>query len=352
MKVLALIPARSGSKSIADKNIRPLAGLPLLAHSIQHGLQAQSVSRVMVSTDSDKYATIARAHGAEVPFLRPAEHAGDDATDLQVFQHALAWLRQNDGWEPDICVHLRPTYPSRNPQDIDRAVAMLGAHPELDSVRSIVKAPETPYKMWFRADDGMLSPVIKDGPQEAWNMPRQKLPTVYLQNASIDVAWTRTILGQNSMTGSKIHGFILHDFFDIDTEDQWHAAEAHLLAARRQHHPVSASGRKVFCFDIDGVIASLTPKNDYSLAQPLTEHIELVNRLYEQGHEIILFTARGTVTGKDWSTVTETQLKSWGVKYSRLQFGKPAADFYVDDRFVTPQEIRRMLNDSTQENRP
>jgi CMP-N-acetylneuraminic acid synthetase len=350
MKVLALIPARSGSKSIPDKNIRPLAGLPLIAHSIQHGLQAKSVSRVIVSTDSEQYASIAKAHGAEVPFLRPEEFARDDSTDLQVFQHALNWLREHEGWTPDLCVHLRPTHPSRDPEDIDRAVRLLTAHSDLDSVRSVVCAPETPYKMWLRSADGMLSPIIKDGPPEAWNMPRQKLPTVYLQNASIDVAWTRTILEKNSMTGSRIHGFVLDHFFDIDTEEQWQAAESHLLAVRREGHPVAKGGHKVFCFDIDGVIASLTPKNDYALAQPLTEHIELINRLHAQGHEIILFTARGTVTGKDWKSVTESQLQAWGVKYHSLKFGKPAADFYIDDRFVTPQEIRRMLNQLVQEN--
>jgi len=112
---LALIPARSGSKSLPHKNVREFAGKPLLAHSIDHALAARTIGRVIVSTDSEHYAAIAREYGAETPFLRPAELATDHATDLVVFQHALAWLREHEDWEPDIVVHLRPTYPRRDP---------------------------------------------------------------------------------------------------------------------------------------------------------------------------------------------------------------------------------------------
>lgn len=349
MKTLALIPGRSGSKSIPNKNIRPLAGQPLIAHTIGHALKAKSVERVVVSTDSEQYAEIARAHGAEVPFLRPAEFATDDATDLQVFTHALGWFQEKEDWLPDICVHLRPTFPSRDPEDIDRAVAFLQAHPEIDSVRSVVPAPETPYKMWVRDQDGMLSTAMQNGPPEAWNMPRQQLPPVFLQNASIDVVRSSVILEQHSMTGKRIYGLVMTEMFDIDHESQWQAAENHLLNQRRKWDRVSGSSRRVYCFDIDGVIASLTHGNDYALAKPLTEHIALVNQLYNCGHDVVLFTARGTKTGKDWGDVTKGQLRAWGVKHTHLQFGKPAADFYVDDRMITIQEVRQQLAETTEE---
>lgn len=223
--VLALIPARSGSKSIPDKNVRPFAGKPLLAHSIDHALAARWIGRVIVSTDSERYAGISRAHGAETPFRRPAALAGDDATDLVVFEHALIWLEEHEGWRPEIVVHLRPTYPTRDPDDIDRIVEILVADPTLDSVRTVAPAPATPFKMWTRSEDGLLKPVIDRG-DEAYNLPRQVLPPVFLQNAAIDAVRTQVITEQRSMTGRRIFGYVTGHDFDIDTIDDLEAALA------------------------------------------------------------------------------------------------------------------------------
>lgn len=118
-EILAVIPARSGSKSVKDKNIRIMNGKPLLAHSIGHALQSELVNRVMVSTDSPLYQRIAQEYEAEAPFLRPAEISGDTSLDIEVFEHALRWLADNEGYRPDLCVHLRPTHPVRDPRDID-----------------------------------------------------------------------------------------------------------------------------------------------------------------------------------------------------------------------------------------
>lgn len=218
--VLALIPARSGSKSLPDKNVRELAGKPLIAHSICHALAARRVDRVIVSTDSARYAGVARRFGAEVPFLRPADLAADDSTDLVVFDHALDWLRDNEGWEPEILVHLRPTCPIRDPADIDRVVEILANDPDLDSVRSVAPAPATPWKMWTRGSDGLLAPVADLG-NEAWNRPRQSLPAAFLQNACIDAVRARVIRNQQSMTGRRIHGYVMAHHFDIDTDEDF-----------------------------------------------------------------------------------------------------------------------------------
>lgn len=236
-EILAVIPARSGSKSVTDKNIRPVAGKPLLAWSIEHALRSERITRVILSTDSEKYAGIGREYGAETPFLRPAQYATDTATDLEVFEHALKWLADNEGYRPDIVVQLRPTYPKRDPADIDRMIAMLEADPEADSVRSVAPAEEIPYKMWFLAQEGapgidgtgrqtgILSPIMKDIP-ECYNMPRQQLPKVYYQNACIDVTRPETILGKHSMTGDRILGYVMEENLDIDTEDELRAAES------------------------------------------------------------------------------------------------------------------------------
>ncbi len=216
MEILAIIPARSGSKSIKDKNIRKLNGKPMMAYSIEHALNSKTINRTIVSTDSIKYANLAKRSGAEVPFLRPESISGDLSTDLEVFLHALVWLRENEGYTPDICVHLRPTYPIRKVQDIDEMVKILIDNPNLDSVRSVSLSPETPFKMWFRDENGILSPVVKSKISEAYNQPRQFLPQTYLQNACIDIVRTSTILNKNSMTGDNIHGYLMEHNWDID----------------------------------------------------------------------------------------------------------------------------------------
>lgn len=235
--VLALIPARSGSKSLPHKNIRDFDGKPLLAHSILQALSAQRVDRVIVSTDSERYAEIARAFGAETPFLRPPELATDEATDLVVFQHCLDWLRDREGWCPDILVHLRPTYPRRDPTDIDRVVALLAADDDLDSVRSVAPATETPFKMWTRSVEGMLTPVVDLG-IEAYNNPRQSLPAVYLQNACIDAVRARVVREQQSMTGRRIYGYLMADNLDIDTFADFERART-LQRTEESPHPMN-----------------------------------------------------------------------------------------------------------------
>ncbi|MDT8406274.1 MAG: hypothetical protein RQ715_03385 [Methylococcales bacterium] len=336
MTVIAMIPARSGSKSVPDKNIRDFAGQPLMAHSIEQALAARHIDRVMVSTDSEHYAEIARKHGAETPFLRPDALATDEATDLAVFQHALGWLAENQDYHPDIVVHLRPTYPLRKPGDIDRVVDILMENPTLDSVRTVAPAPATPYKMWFRAENGLLSPVIDDG-HESYNRARQTLPETFLQNACIDAVRRTVILNQHSMTGQRIYGHLMAEDFDIDSHDDF-------LRADQQAKAFKDSAVKTFCFDIDGVIATLVPGNDYHQAKPHRDIIDAINRLYDAGHRIVLHTARGVMTGLDWSDVTTDQMAKWGVRYHQLSFGKPAADFYIDDRAINLTELFRITN--------
>src|SRR5512135_2255165 len=133
-EVLAVVPARGGSKAIPRKNVRDFAGYPLLAYSIAAGLQARMVTRTIVSTDDDEIAAVAREYGAEVPFMRPAELAADDTTDLPVFQHALHWLETNESYRPDMVVQLRPTSPIRPRDCVESALQELVNHPDADSV--------------------------------------------------------------------------------------------------------------------------------------------------------------------------------------------------------------------------
>jgi CMP-N-acetylneuraminic acid synthetase len=333
MEVLALIPARAGSKGLPHKNILSFCGKPLIAHSILQAKSCSAVTRVIVSTDSERYALIAREYGAETPFLRPADISGDHATDLQVFRHALEWLKREEGYEPEICVHLRPTHPNRRAEDIAAVIELLRAHSHWDSVRSVVPAPETPFKMWFLRQDGTLEPVVQCEIPDAHSVPRQLLPLAYLQNACVDGVRTRTILEMNSIAGTQIGAYVMREFHDIDTYAQLQAAATAFSGS------AGLPAGQTFCFDIDGVIASLTPGHQYELAEPLADNIQRINRLYDHDNRIVLFTARGSLTGKDWQGGTREQLARWGVKYHELRFGKPAADYYVDDQTLSLAEF-------------
>jgi CMP-N-acetylneuraminic acid synthetase len=228
METLAIIPARGGSKSIPHKNIRLLAGFPLIAYSIAAGRAAELVSRVIVSTDDAEIADVAREYGAQVPFLRPAEHAGDGTPDLPVFQHALQWLAANENYHPEIVVQLRPTSPFRRVWHIDQAVMRLIEHPEADAIRTVCTPFQNPFKMWRISPDGVMHPLIElSSIPEPFNMPRQALPEVYWQTGYVDAAWADTILAKNSMTGSRILPLVINpsEWIDIDSVDDWRRAE-------------------------------------------------------------------------------------------------------------------------------
>jgi N-acylneuraminate cytidylyltransferase len=233
-KVLALIPARGGSKSIPRKNIRSFAGHPLIAYSIAAGLAAELVTRVMVSTDDEEIAEVSRAYGAAVPFLRPAEYARDETPDLPVFRHALEWLAEHEGYEPEIVVQLRPTSPLRRVWHIDQAVARLIEHPEADAVRTVCVPFQNPFKMWRIGEDGLMRPLIQTGFKEPYNMPRQALPEVYWQTGYVDAAWADTILTKDSMTGERILPLVIDpgEWIDIDSPDDWLHAESLLESGK------------------------------------------------------------------------------------------------------------------------
>lgn len=229
VEVLAIIPARGGSKSIPRKNIRSLGGHPLIAYSIAAGLAAKSVTRLVVSTDDEEIATVARKYGAEVPFLRPAEYSQDQTPDLPVFRHALEWLGENESYRADIVVQLRPTSPFRRVSQINDAIHLLEAHPEADAVRTVCLPFQNPYKMWRIGKDGRMEPLGRElgVAIEPYNQPRQALPDVYWQTGYVDACRAGTILEKQSMTGDCILPLVIDpgDWIDIDSPDDWLRAE-------------------------------------------------------------------------------------------------------------------------------
>jgi N-acylneuraminate cytidylyltransferase len=232
VEVLALIPARGGSKRLPRKNLRLLGGKPLLVWTIEHALASRLITRTIVSTDDDEIAEVAARAGAEVPFRRPPELAGDASPDLDAFRHALVWLRDHDSYEPELLVHLRPTEPLRDPVVIDRAIEALAADSTADSLRAVVPARPTPYKMWLLEGDYLAPLLGVEGIAEPWNEQSTRLPEVWAQSGYVDVVRADVVLRQDSMTGSRIRAFPVHDAgIDIDTEADLARAEALLEEA-------------------------------------------------------------------------------------------------------------------------
>jgi N-acylneuraminate cytidylyltransferase len=263
--ILALIPARGGSKGIPRKNIRSFAGYPLIAWSIAAARQSEWVTRVIVSTDDEEIASVAREFGAETPFLRPAELAQDQTTDLPVFEHALKWLEENEGYRPEIVVQLRPTSPIRPKNMVDDAIRILMNHEDADCVRGVVPAGQNPFKMWrFNGDNKPLKPLLEvEGIAEPYNAPRQILPPVYWQTGHIDAIRTMTITRKNSLTGSVVYPLVIDPRYtvDIDTLTDWAKYEAlvyqggleMITPENRSRRPMPEKIELVI-FDFDGVV--------------------------------------------------------------------------------------------------
>ncbi len=223
MKVLAVIPARGGSKGIPRKNIHLLAGKPLITYTIEAALQSQYRLRVVVSTEDEKIAEVAQAAGAEVPFLRPAELARDDTPTFPVIQHALQWLEQHDDYQPELVVLLQPTSPLRGSEHIDQALELILSS-EADSVVSLCEAEHSPYWMKKVDAEGRVSPFIVT---EGEYTQRQALPKVYRLNGAIFVTRPEVIMRENRLLGDDTRAYIMDqgDSIDIDTELDFKLAE-------------------------------------------------------------------------------------------------------------------------------
>lgn len=232
--VLALVLARGGSKRIPNKNIKELDGKPLIGYSIEAARGSKYIDRVITSTDSAEIAEMAKRFGSEVPFMRPDELAADSVTDFPVFEHALAWLKEHEGYEPDIVVQVRPTSPLRSAEDFDKAIELLAEHPEADSVRTVAEPEQSPYKMYKVGDDGFLEPLLTiPGVPESFNLPGQKLPKAYKHVGYVDVMWRKTLVEKKKMTGDKILPLILpHAESGINTPEDWEYYE-YLFRAKK-----------------------------------------------------------------------------------------------------------------------
>ena len=219
--ICAVIPARSGSKGVPGKNIRLLAGQPLLAWSVRAALMASTIQRVIVSTDSVEYAEIARQFGAEAPFLRPEQSSNDTAGDEAVVSHFIEWLKQEQQSIPNYIVYLRPTTPLRLPNVIDDAVNALEKNNAATSLRSVHEMSESAYKT-FERRDGVLIPVgTDDSALDRTSGPRQGFPTTWIGNGYVDVFRSQRILDAKPLYGDNVAAFETANAPEIDTEEDF-----------------------------------------------------------------------------------------------------------------------------------
>lgn len=214
-QVYAIIPARSGSKGVKDKNIRLLNGYPMIAYTIAAAKLTEIIDRVIVSTDSEKYADIARQFGAEVPFLRPAEISGDKSTDVEFMQHAINWFYENEGSVPEYWVHLRPTNPLRNCEILRDAIQRFCRDQSADSLRSAHLADVSPFK-WFLLDENGYYKTFNGISLDDANKPRQSFPDVYIPDGYVDLLRSAYIIKTNLLHGKRMIGFLSPDCVDVD----------------------------------------------------------------------------------------------------------------------------------------
>ena len=220
MKIYAMIPARGGSKGVPKKNIQLLAGFPLIAYSIAAAKLSQRIERVIVSTDCDEIAGVARDYGAEVPFMRPADISGDTSTDLEWFEHAIQWLNEKERAIPDLVVHLRPTTPLREPAVIDQAIEYLENHSEASSLRSASEMADPPQKMFQIDENNYFRGLFpNDTRKEYYNLPRQMFPKTYNPNGFVDIVRPKFVMETGSYFGPDILAFLTPFTGEVDRMD-------------------------------------------------------------------------------------------------------------------------------------
>ena len=238
--IIALIPARSGSERVPGKNIRPLAGHPLIAYAIATARQAGIFERVVCSTDSTEIADVAQRYGAEVPFLRPDEYATATSPDIEWITYTLERLEEHY----DLFAIVRATNPFRSADAFQRGLEQLLATPEADSIRAVERVKQHPGKMWV-VEGRTMRPLLDQSHLDvAWHAGQyQALPEVYVQNSALEIAWSRVVFATGTREGRTVAPFFTEGYegFNVDDEEDWERAralvEAGVVSLPRVGHP-------------------------------------------------------------------------------------------------------------------
>lgn len=222
MSVVALIPARSGSKGVVDKNIKLLNGKPLINHAIDSGKNSKLIDDVFISTDSKNYANLALDAGAKAPFLRPEEISRDNSTDLECFEHFINFFKESDMKLPEFIVHLRPTTPVRNTKIIDSAIDFFcNNHKKYSSLRSVHEMPESAFKFCTIESNMLKSIGTQSFAMDSSNNPRQGFPKTYIPNGYVDIISVEYVMKHKLLHGDKVYGYLTPMTYEIDSLDDF-----------------------------------------------------------------------------------------------------------------------------------
>jgi N-acylneuraminate cytidylyltransferase len=322
---IAFIPVRGGSKSIPLKNIKVINGQPLVYWTTKAANDSANIERIVIATDSDDIKRVALNFGLSKIFVyeRKTENSTDTASTESVM---LEYINSESPAASDNLILIQATSPLLSARMIDDMFAgwcKSGADSALSCVRT---------KRFYWNEDG--TPINYDFRRRPL---RQEFTGWLMENGACYINRVENILRDKCRLSGRVYAHEMpgETAVEIDEPSDWTVVEKLLQAA----NPVPVPMGKTFCFDIDGVLGEKTDARDldgdYTKNTPNKEIVALCNRIYDAGNKVVLHTARGSGTGKDWRAATEKQLADWGVKYHALQFGKPAADFYIDDKAIT-----------------
>jgi CMP-N-acetylneuraminic acid synthetase len=242
-RIISIIPARSGSKGVSKKNIKQLAGYPLIAYSIAASKLSSKIERTLVSTDSQEFVDIALSYGAEVPFLRPKDISKDNSLDIEYIRHALEWFKTYEGYQPECIVILPPPSPLRDPVLIDAAIDKIMKNKSATSLRSAHETKESPYKLFEIKNDFFVGMFPDDPRPEYYNLPRQVFPPVYHPNGYVDIIKSQTIKDFKSLHGPKILSFVTTKIGELDNPEDFDFLE---FLLSKQKNPVFEYLKKHF----------------------------------------------------------------------------------------------------------
>jgi CMP-N,N'-diacetyllegionaminic acid synthase len=239
LKIVSIVPARSGSKGLPDKNIKDLGGYPLLAWSVRASSKSMYIESTYISTDSNEYAEIGVRHGAIAPYIRPGYLSSDSSTDYDFVSHFLNYLKSNESL-PDLLVHLRPTTPFRDPNLIDKAIEDAIRNSEkITALRSVHEMAETAYKSFeFRSGEFLVRTFTKSEELDSANAARQTLPPTYQANGYVDVLFPNKILESKKLHGNQVLGFRTPSVIEIDTAEEFKLCQASLTIDETYHERI------------------------------------------------------------------------------------------------------------------
>ena len=218
MSIVALVPARSESKGVVDKNIKLLNGKSLIQYAIEAANDSELINQVFVSTDSEDYAILAKNLGAEVPFLRPKEISGDNSTDLECFEHFISYFQDNKISLPKFIVHLRPTTPIRDPKLIDTAIQFfIDNHKHYSSLRSVHEMSESAFKFCTIKSNKLKSIGTNSFAMDSSNDARQNFPKTYIPNGYIDMISVEYLLENKLLHGDRVYAYLTPIAYEVDS---------------------------------------------------------------------------------------------------------------------------------------